>query len=381
MTAREQVKEEFNLEDALNTAGFAEFLANFPKAEQMIEKSDVKGVERIYQSFESKKETTRNLKDICKKEIFRDVHINPEDSDLGAIDTYIDAEFQKDPEAAMKLLENLGSLAHEYGASQDRISEKEEQLEKLGGFTKLKEVKGNLKTASGAMGWMNAIRRIYQGKFMSRNENAAVQTVRDNYGITKLAGVKDQLKTVTDAEEALSQFGKMRETFMNSFAPMKEIAELMKTKAQDQLKVFFDHTAPMPADLGTVDLSKLEDAQKYFDRLSGGPESGNIDPLTDKYLEGIDIVAFQHNLDLLTKFKIEKEIRDAVIGHNFSGGSALSRLDRVLGNFLNKEEVGSYKGDDARDFIKFQLRFALSDTATPAANRLLAKVLYKKYFG
>jgi hypothetical protein len=169
----------------------------------------------------------------------------------------------------------------------------------------------------------------------------------------------------------------MRKVFFTAFAPMKDIADGMKTKAQDKLKAMFDHTVPMPADLGTVDLAKLEEAQRYFKQLEEGPEAGHIKPAGDKYLEGIDPVQFQFDLDTVILAKIDKEIQDAVVGHSLGSG-AFSRLEKTLVAFIAKQEIGSFKGSDAKYFVKSRLEAAINNHATPPANKLLAKRIMVK---
>jgi hypothetical protein len=364
MVAVEQAKTEkqFDIDKALNTAGFGEFLARYPDADSFEPSEDnIAEMEIRFNAFTKKNKTSKEFKKLYNDEIFKgaEVKITEEEFAKIGIDEYFEDLAINDPEQVEKYFNQI----KEYHDTQKRVTDKEAELAKHMGAGTVDQLRVKLETVKGTQ-WGSKKALPFIGYFFrTSDENSARREIVANHGIT-LSEVAEKLKQVQDKEEALKSFNELREEFFVNFSKAGEVCSLAQQKAQWRLGQMIDPTMPLK-------LGELDKGREYYEKLMGDGRGFSID-----YLEGFE----QDRIDIVLQQAIEAKVIEAIrqtIDNTVLGSTPLANLEKALKKITEREVVGATKKGFAKVFIKDSLENAMSKTGDIARKIYLKRILFK----
>jgi len=378
--AEAQVRE-FNIDEALNTKGFPEFLAQFPDSEKVVD--DAEEMEKRFGAFEKKSEVTKNMRELFRVQIQQETGLRLTDKDLEAVETLIGKEALANPER----IGEIAGMIDDYRGNAEDIGKMEAEIQRYGGdaaiagkLAELKEKKdkfGFAPFASGQGVLQTAVLSLFEraGTLFGRMKGFDSQAIEDYSRVKKEFGlsgkaveeeftkIENEIKFIEDAVEAkaaaLKEFSRLRVEVMEGFLPVAEVMKAAKTRAQDRLTA-------MLADVGKdFTLKKADETEDFLAKLQEASASGNTD-----YLEGVDAAKFTKDLNALIETKVGEQLVEAINKSPIANGS-LAALEKALEKFRGEEKIGSREGDEVKAFIIETLANVSGDAKTPAPKKIL----------
>ncbi len=347
----------FSLDDALNTKGFAEFLAKYPDAAGLEMDENTEEVEKRFEAFELQKEVTKDIARLYRSKIEKDLGVKLSEEDLKSVGEFLERQVIEDPES----LSQLQAQAAQFESLSESVADKEEQLEQLGGQKGLRQAMKKLEVASRTFGFNITSPKTWGllGHFFrSKEERAARKWAKKDLGLKSFSDVQERMKLIEDAQDLM----KLREQFFEDLAPAKQILDAANHKALNVLEALLEG--------GKQDIRKYDEAQEVLAKYAKAQESL-------EYFESDNLEDLQKDLDKLIDAKIRKDIADALTAFTTSGSSPLSRLEKALSAHFTREKLGSKEGQEARDAVVAALEGALAGAELPKQillKRLIIKV-------
>lgn len=356
----------FSVDRALNTPGFAEFLTQYDKADELEpDESNAEMIEQRFNAFQFSKEAIVQLKELYKETILQDTGIELQDQDLQTIDGYIRMEAIRAPETIKGILDRV----NKFKALPEIITRTEGTIERLGNVNL-----GELRTKREELELAVALSELTRRE--RTNEQRQVQQyLLDKYGLkakNAAQAIEQTRATIRETEdarraqaEAHQRFAELRGEFFNEdFWQIRAIINEARYKAREQLTALANDEDP----------AKFEKALEYIARLSQKDAEGNT-ALNFDYLEGTELRKRQEEIDAAIEAKMGDEIRQTIEAFTL-GSTPLLALEKALKTFLTRERVGSREGDEAREIIRTKVREALPH-ADPAKRILLKRILIR----
>ncbi|MEI6304669.1 MAG: hypothetical protein WCP09_01470 [Candidatus Taylorbacteria bacterium] len=421
-TNNPEVEKGFDIDKALNTKGFAEFLAKKGERKAVdVNKENV--MEETFEVFEVKQEVLKGIKELFKNEIQADMGVKLEAKDLDSIDTYIDGMAIDKPNEIVKLKDKIEKMKE----LPKQIAEYESQLKALGNFEDLNGVLSkklatreqfrvadkysgvlgkseyvfaHLKLAfKGAVHFKETMKIKFNPGFEPsqeyleyvtelqtlKKEKIDMKAVEKNLGSmdknkikSVLSSVESDIKETEAMLDAITNLEMLKATVEKSFTQLKkkvfggisdikEINEVVQTKALQQLKEMVTG--------GTVD--SLKNAQSKFEKLLAAQEGSTtgIDPF-----EGKDAEKMQEAIDITLQKKASEKIMETVNSATL-GNNALTKMEKVLQPFLAETKLGSLDNDETKEFIIKSIEEVSSNLGDSIEDKgkklLLARILAK----
>jgi len=386
-TTPEEKEAGFDVDKALNTKGFAEFLASH-KGSKKIEDMEPDVIEAQMEVFLTKEAVKEDIKKVYAGEMREKLGIDLEASDMQSVDAYIDELALEDPDQVMDLKDQI-TLVNEFPS---HIKTLEDQLAPLGVSADLNSQLENLRgkreavstvrknmTITGILSMIGDVgmaRETYEaGKKVSAQGvspfhrgdlNVAGAQLDKNIEATEAT-----LATVTNLTEmkgkAEQMYGEIRKGLLGGMAGYAEVAKAVKKKALTDF-------ASM-ANVGTLEaLLAAQDRLNELKEFSESSETG-VD-----IFDALSPEQYQAKLDTAIEKKAFEEVMESIM-HIQLGDHSLDRLERALLDFTGKESFGSKEGDDAKTFVRKTIQEArdgLGDSVEDKAKKLLlARILAK----
>ncbi len=374
-----------DIDKALNTKGFAEFLAQHPDAEEF-DMNDEGAINKRFEVFESKGIVSKEIKELYSGHIEKEMGIKLDKNDLASIDKHIEEQAINNPDEVVKLKAQLDSFKE----LPKQIEELEKQLGKLGNADNLSERLESLRTDSynieegkkylGFVGnsrfAYHAIKTAFRGspiglkmvtgislasdrveeeaEDIGRSLNSA-DAVTKRYGKMNEAQAESLLEEINvdieTTEKTLSKiaeiealksesqnlFKNMRSELLGGVAGMAELTKSIQTKVADQLRDL--------AEKGTI--KAYDQAQERYESLRSVAESTEtgVNPIRPYFGEYL-----QDHLDASLEKEISNQIKETLLKTKM-GENAFTKLEQELEPFLNREKIGSKTGDEVRQLI------------------------------
>ncbi len=364
MAAQEQVKpeEQFDIDKALNTAGFGDFLARYPDADSFEPTEDnIAEMEIRFIAFTKKSKTSAELKKLYNDEIFKEAEVRITEQEFAniGIDEYFEDLAINDPEQVEKYFNQI----KEYYDTQKRVAGKEAELAKHMGAGSVDELRAKLEKVKETQQGSKKALPFIGYFFRTRDENEARHDIVANHGVT-LKEVAEKLKHAQDREEALKRFGELREEFFVNFSKGAEVCSLAQQKAQWRLGEMIDPNKPL-------NLKELDKGREYYEKLMGDGQEFAID-----YLEGFDHDRIDTVLQQAIEAKVIEEIRKA-IDNTVLGSAPLTNLEKALKNIIERKAVGATKEGAEKIFIRDSLEKEMNKTSDAARKIYLKRILFK----
>ncbi len=388
--------ESFNSVEAMNTAGFPEFLAKFPDAEAF-DVNDKKAMETRFGAFKSKAEAAREMSGFFKEELRgQNLGIDFENAELqGLIGGRIESMAFENPEKVNEIFETLSKFEE----LTKQVSSAEKTIAALSGegdldavleeFKKKKEILESAAeterfftgagfvspllaayekfafgfTVDYAKEWLathegsptvttrKEMEEFIKDRTTARRRNDARVTLKKEYMIEpdgaaiekaleetnkKIEELSRQSAALAELEQARDmasdQVRDIRDMILAGVGTNEQLKELAKKKAHDKLTKLMN--------------SNPDEAQKFFEDLDrvSTDNSLNIDYLGDKRDK------FQEDIETHITTKVAADMRKAIETTSF-GPKAYDKLVRSLESFLKRQKVGTKEGDDAHAFV------------------------------
>ncbi len=384
----------FDIDKALNTTRFFEFLGQFSDSDSLDysdNSPDTDTVKERYEAFIFKNKVATELKALYRETINRDIGINLPETEFACIDVFLEAQ----------AVENPGSIAEFYQDIQDfkslpkEIASAEQTLKSLGGLERIQEEIDAIQVKfSEAQTKLSEAQEKYDleeekdvdGKWRGRKKRreakaqrlASIQKEIDglksesSLHTEKLAEFTNKQTGFTKAQEAKKEIGEhadaLRIKIFEDFVPAKEILEKAKEAAKNQLISIFEKWTNTDNDL--KQLKQVEDVQAYFDKIT--KEDGQW-----YYADGVDVEGNQRSLDHWITLQFNTEIAKAIESLNPGSSTPLDTLEKKLKSYLEKDRLGSQKGEGVKEFILQTLQEKAEQESSPAKRILLRRIIAK----
>ncbi len=380
-------EKKFDSEKALNVKGFAEFLAKHSDAESF-DMENEEELEKRFQTFEIVQAVDKDIQNLYGNEIQKEFEIKLDDNDRKAIGESLYDKALNNPEELKELQDKI-KLFKELPL---QIKETEERLAALGNVDEFDEkivlktqesntialakensgLFGNIKITARTLKWMVKLIPRYIPGLMNDLEKskfdyegsdvsdiwAAKNIVKEKYENQDLGEILQQIDADIEATEVMldavksteelkkiseESFGNLKKGLFEDIKGQHVLMESVKEKVWTKLKGMMD--------LGTIE--GLDKSQKYFETLNQKDSevdtdisTGDSEHVQDKINEKIEIVA-------------SKIIKGAVLNQK-GGANMFSNLEKTLAPILEKDKLGTKKGNELRDFITETLTEALN---------------------
>jgi len=404
-------QERFDIDKALNTKGFAEFLASHPDAESF----DMENAEELKQKFETfnlATEVTKGMQDVFSNQIQKDLEIKLDENEKALISKRVQELAIGNPESVVELKAKITAMVE----LPKQIEAYEEELRALGGpdiaeleIGILTEDKKTLETAHKNMGILGKPKLLAQTfswlvresvNFIPGATDAAYQTVTNIEGM-KITERFDAIDTVKekygnkskkeigailfDVDTRIGEAKTRVESFKNAdnlrqlsrdtfkemrkglYADMGDITDLMRSiqkKADAKLSTM----------IGSDSLAEVEKAQAYFEKAVSVGEENDSEVLSKKPEDSQKQI--DNKLESIVKDIVKKKITDQK-----SGANMLTGIEKGLAPLLEKEKLGTKEGDELRAFLSETLEKAVKELITDEdkakkviVRRLIAKI-------
>lgn len=378
-----------DIDKALNTKGFAEFLAQHPDAEEF-DMNDEGAINKRFEVFESKGIVSKEIKELYSGHIEKEMGIKLDKNDLASIDKHIEEQAINNPDEVVKLKAQLDSFKE----LPKQIAELEKQLAELGKVDDLSKNLNSLRTdisnierGKKYFGFVgnsrlayHAIKTAFRSLPIGFNIVTGISLASDEYMDQVEEEVKDIGRSLNAVDDATKKYGKidsaraeilleginkeietteetlgkiagieslksesqnlfknMRSELLGGVAGMAELTKSIQTKVADQLRDL--------AEKGTI--KAYDQAQERYESLRSVAESTEtgVNPIRPYFGEYL-----QDYLDASLEKEISNQIKETLLKTKM-GENAFTKLEQELEPFLNREKIGSKTGDEVRQLI------------------------------
>lgn len=407
----------FDVDAAMNTDGFLEFMAKHPDAGNL-DMEDTEALSRRFEAFKVKDAVTEEMKRFTAENIKRETGMNIPDSVMTGVGTKMELMAVTDPDrflAIKQMLESTKSLPMEIANLEGKLKELGNEQELTGNLETLQVRKEKIALVAEHAGrwgrmklWTTMIAnrlpefaavfdsaaRIKESmaERAPKAEEAAekvkniAELEAEKGGLTlfgpemgevseatdsAIASIELALSQIKDAKELKSSgeqlYGTLRGTLLGGIADFGEIQKFIQAEAKRILQ----------ETVVKGDVTSLEQALAVYEdlnRASAATETG-ID-----YLAAVNKENFEQHVDRAIQRRAFEELMQSVTKTKL-GGNALGNLEKTLDGWLKREKIGTKKGDEARQFIRKALeevRDGLSsDQGDLARKMMLSRILIK----
>ncbi len=405
--------EAFEVAEALNKKGFAEYLANFGDFTTDIEEGKTEAIAGYYEAFVRSEVASKDLKNLFIGEIKNDLGMSLDKTELDSMDAYIAKERISDPEAVAQ----LGRALETFQLIKKSIVDREKDLEKaeadfrkqfvkVGGEAGIADLKAKVATQELEMLELSAQKIKVEGNTHSFAEGR--QLAKKHKGgwfgrWTGFAGKEVIGKEIKDLNEQITKLAatikQNKGVYENIDTVQTNIADLarMRTELQERYKVFkefiFEKTDAdkkirnsiqkkmltklddviNPADPKKRTLKDTEAQQKALDSIRGAE-------MTKGDIADAEIDKVQADLDQAIESEFNEEVDAAIAGIKTNENGAFNNLEKVLKPYCTGEranKLGSKEGEEARNFIITTLELRRDDPANKGAKSLLLSLIIR----
>jgi hypothetical protein len=340
----------FDTEKALNKKGFAEFLAKHDDAEKgEVTQGDM---ESRFEIFGIQTEVAKDVQEVYKNEIFRDIGIRLDAADLACVSEFIEKRAVEAPGEVLAMQEQLKQfkeLPEKIKQANNEILELAKTGEGFWGKTKM----------VGEYFWEGEAGKTYSAR--EKVEKTGVPLTREAIDVrikwlaTQVESSVKDFKSgnwVEGNEDLVTQFAKVKKSLFSH----GQLREDMNRIAQEKLKAQLDIL---------VNKGDLKSAEAGFKRMSGvknDVETG-LDYMTDGTEEEVK-VALNHTSESYVYNKIENILTSMSLGSN-----AFANLERTYKQAVNTETVGDKDKSESIQFIIDTIESQVSALLETPANK------------
>ena len=361
------------IDKALNTKGFAEFLAKYPEAESIdLNDTNEAEIEQRLEAFEAKNRVSAEIRGLFNNEL-SGLGIKLEGADFASVDVYLEDETINNPEAIQEMARTIALFQELPG----KIRELEAKAASIGNIDELTAKRDRL---DGQAVELNEASKITVPRFLGvpffqgRKDNKAKLARREEilakYGTT-LEGVEqkylesvDQAQTAHSSIQALEDLGRLKQEIEANFkqanqALFKDSEIAAKVHEAAKAKIEEKYVA-LVGGSGTFDTA--DKASKYLDTI----EQSDYEFL----LEDLDMDHQRTSLDGFLEEKMAEDMREIVDGIS-KKSLTLDKVEDKLKKYLGREKIGSREGDELREMLSRVFEKLRTDGTLPPAKKII----------
>ncbi len=384
-------KEPFDMDKALDTAGFAEFMAK-----KETNQDNPESVEADFELFNNVKVVKEGLKKLYGEQISKDFGIRLDASDMNLIDAYLEDQAINSPEGILNLKkkldifreipgqikqleDQLGSLGEveDLSKSKDGLLEEKDKLDRtrkysgfggtgkyyfaflkstLNGMAHLGEaiavaVNPDHPTSQEYREYTEELREMVKDReavkeVSGRREAVGTRKIDSlldgvNSKIAEINGVLENIKNAEGLKTtALQMFTKARKELLEGVSEIGSLKKVIQKKAYEELETLFDNGQT---------LDKSEKAQRKFEHLR---QTSKESELGIDIFEGNDENEIQKQIDEAIDKAVSEAIANTVNQTELTGnGGNFTKLEKALSKITSKEKIGSREGNEAKAFM------------------------------
>lgn len=391
----------FDIDAALNTKGFAEFLARYENAHDLLEGEDVEAIQQRFETFKQKEAVTKDLKALFANQLKEELGIELSAEDLNAVNECLDANAIERPENITELREDIdkfNKLPSEIAALEQEL--KDLGVEDLNNIdnseleVKKKELEAklpDLKNAKEALGrnWYQRAGAFLLGSHFKGKE--AIGNLKEEHGEVDLEKVNSLLtdteKAIEDIENQIKKrselgnarvrtkeaFDLMRGEVKESMKGIKGLQEAIKAKAVEQLEALLGGTKSKRTSKASSQTKRADEAHGFLQKIKAGSEIA--EPLTASEIE-----AYQQRIDKALEESVKADIA-ASLERVKLGNGGLAKLEKSMTTFIQRQHMGSVEGAEAKAKIigiMTEIRDgSKGNTDTAAKSLVLTRIISK----
>ncbi len=362
-----------DLDKALNTAGFPEFLTQYKDGGLEPTEENGPEIQTRFELFLVKDKAAKKLKDFYKNEVFRETKVKLSDQDLAVLEAELSDKIINDRERFQEIMERLEASE----SSRKDVTEAETKIKQLTGRDPAKGGYGDIKEALQAMSSRKRIKGLpILGRLLETEEEAATREklagTRAGKGKNMFARgrAKNVLEDIGTEETNIQEFRQEaqseRDGIFDEFQATKMIFDEASKRALAKLDEMIN-----PPEGKETSTTGYQEAHEYAEFLENMSTEEGLEALMklpgDRLRKDIERV-----LEIKLAQEIEKTVETAPLGSN-----ALTKLEKSLDKFLKRERLGSKSQDETREMIFTALRQARDVTLDPAKRLLLQRIIVK----
>lgn len=361
-----------SIDKALNTKGFAEFLAKYPEAESIdLNDTNEAEIEQRLEAFEAKNRVSKEIRGLFNNQL-SGLGIKLEGADFESVEAYLEDETIHNPESIQEMARTIALFQELPG----KIRELEAKAASIGNIDEL--------TAKSDQLWDQAVELDEASKievprlkglyFSSRRKDNKAKLARREEILAKhgttLEGVNKkyeekfvQARAVDSNIQALEDLGRLKQEIEANFKQANQalfkdseiagkIKEAVKVKIQDKYNAMLHG----PGSFDTADKSL-----QYLDTIE------ETDP---DYLEGMDLDHQRNSLNEFLEKKLVEEMREIVDGIS-KKSLTLDKVEDKLKKYLGREKIGTREGDELRDMLSRVFEKLRTDGTLSTAKKII----------
>lgn len=368
--------EDFDVEGALNTKGFFEFLARYNDSAKGEHDSEV--IKERFEVFQTKNEISGEIKEIFQKEISAEIGINLSDKDLECVDEYLETEAIDNPYRLQAMQEQIAQyheLPKEIEAAHEELMTLTDNAEMAAKGT---GVIGSIRMYGGLLigmttGKLTESRGIYEAQKAMKEKGVPIN--RESLAVRRLD--LEEGKRGIEGEFAALQGEKMEalENLANRLANIKKelfahagLEEQITILAREKLKAEIA-TVAQKGGIKNINEAAARIGSKRFGQET---ELRYLDTSTEEDLkQKVDEEAEAYVFDVMYKKLDETKF----------GEKNFDNLTKSLGEVINAETIGTKNRQETRDFLISNILRISSEFPSDRdgnAKRIRANMLAKK---
>ncbi|MFA6158307.1 MAG: hypothetical protein WC763_01635 [Candidatus Paceibacterota bacterium] len=405
------MKEQFDGVEAMNKAGFVEFLAQFKDAESF-DANDAEALEVRYKAFQNKAETSKRLSSMIRSEAgLKDLGIEFTDAELEPhIGGRVEEIAHENPEKINELfdaMKEFQTLTNEVAEAEKRIAKLTESGDLEASVKELKKKQETLETAAeterfftGGGSWGSRMAASYEKFTFGHAVDFAKDWLKKNPGepevgsrkemenfVTENSGsrrrhearltVKNDYSIELDGDAIEAELEKTKTEIEARSAQLDALGELEKQHA-DAKERFAEIREMILAGVGTNeglrDLAKKKASDRLSALIKSDPEKamvffGDLQKASGEPRFGINYVEgkeaeLQKEIEVRIDERVTADLKNVIEKTPF-GTKAYDKLMKSLEAFVGKQKIGTKEGDVARAFILDTLK-KVADEISPA---------------
>ncbi len=340
----------FDNEEALNTKGFAEFLA---KHEDSVSgEVSAAEMESRFEIFGIQAGVAKDVKEVYKAEIFRDIGVKLEANDLACIEAFLEKQAIDSPREVYEMRDQMKLFKELPGQIKEANTEILELAKSGGGFWGKVKMTGEYLLEGEAGKTFIAREKVEKTGVPLTPEaiNARILEISTQMDLSvKELGSE---KWVGGNEALLKQFADMKKSLFNHAGLREDMERITQKKLKAQLDTLVAKRDLKSAEAGFARMSSVrKDAETGLDYMTDGTE--------DEVR-----TALNHNAESYVYTKVE-----SILGSMSLGSNAFSKLWKAYEQAINTETVGDKNKAESIEFIVETLNAQVDALVETPANK------------
>jgi hypothetical protein len=378
----------FDSAEAFNTKGFAEFLAQHDDAESF-DLDDADAIEARYKTYKNKEKAADGMVKFISTELKdQGLGIKFDDPELiGHIKEQMHSMALENPEKMGEIFEavtEFDRLGKEIAQVEAKISELGEKGKIEETLAELEKKEGVLDKASDEVSWDSRFVTNLYAFFGSEDgiarKGARVATQQE-YGIKlDTEAISSELyetrQRIADMKKAITSLDQLEAFSVGAKERNAELEGILGAAFGANEAIHKMAREKVDKKLGELMKSKPDEAQKFLDTLRSVNGEGAL------AIDYFDVKGKEKDLQQRIDARIEQQIlldMQSVIEKTPLGDKSYDKLTKSLKAFVDRQEVGSKKGDDARRFVLKSLEEVAQQVAPKdKARSLLVRFMISK---